>query len=115
VRLTDLLHAQVTDSLGAVVGEVIDVRLVQDGPLLPGWGAALRLEGLIISRHRVGSTLGYDRSSVRGPWLVAAIVRRLHRDDRYAPWAVVESHGAGAVRLSVSREQLEAPPPLPGV
>ncbi len=59
---------------------VLDVRL---SAAPDGRGA--RVVGLIVGRGRPGSLLGYDRSRERGPWLVAAVVRRLHRHTRQVP------------------------------
>jgi hypothetical protein len=92
---------------------VSDIRLVQDGPLLGAWGAALRIDGLVVSPPRSGSYLGYDRGTVRGPWLVSAIVRWLHRDARYVPWEDVESWEPGDVSLRKPLSELGPVPPLP--
>jgi len=56
---------------------VLDVRMEGD----PGRRGA-RVAGLIVGRGRPGSLLGYDRSRERGPWLVAAVVRRISRHSR---------------------------------
>jgi sporulation protein YlmC with PRC-barrel domain len=40
MRLTDLLGAEVVDRSGQHAGRVHDVRLVQDGPLVGGFGPA---------------------------------------------------------------------------
>ena len=40
MRLTDLLGAEVVDRCGQPAGRVRDVRLVQDGPLIGGFGPA---------------------------------------------------------------------------
>ena len=40
MRLTDLLGAEVVDRCGQPAGRVHDVRLVQDGPLIGGFGPA---------------------------------------------------------------------------
>jgi hypothetical protein len=52
--------------------------------------AAPRVHQLIVSRRRVGSLLGYDRSEQQGPWLVRIIVRRLHRQLVFIPWENIE-------------------------
>ena len=45
MRLTDLLGVEVIDQEGRSAGQVHDVRLVQDGPLVGGFGASLRVAG----------------------------------------------------------------------
>ena len=102
MRASDLLGARVVDAGGAELGTVSDVRLVQDGPLLGTWGAALRVAGLVVSPRRSGSYLGYDRGGVRGPWLVAHVVRWLHRHAVYVGWEDVAACESGTVRLSRS-------------
>jgi hypothetical protein len=69
-------------------GQVLDVRLVQDGPLRGAY-AALRVEGLVVGHHTLAAHLGYDRASTRGPWLVRVVVQALTRSNRFVPWAEV--------------------------
>jgi hypothetical protein len=70
MRLSELLGAEVVDQAGRSAGRVHDVRLVQDGPLIGGFGAGLRLDGLIVGRRAVGARLGYERGDMGGPLLV---------------------------------------------
>lgn len=72
VRLAQLLGAPVTYE-GAPDGRVIDVRA------RPVAGRGLVVTELVVGRGGPGSMLGYDRVADMGPWLVAALVRRLHR------------------------------------
>ena len=62
MRLTDLLGAEVVARCGQPAGRVHDVRLVQDGPVVDGFGAALRLDGLLVGGRAVGARLGYERA-----------------------------------------------------
>ncbi|WP_426574548.1 PRC-barrel domain-containing protein [Aquihabitans sp. McL0605] len=113
MNLSDLLGADVADADGRPIGRVRDVRLVQDGPLQGTFGAGLRVDGLIVGPTAISSRLGYDRFGVDGPWLVAAIARRLQRRSRYVPWPSVESMAGRTVHLSCSHLDLAAPAPLP--
>ncbi len=72
MRLSDLLGAPVVDRDGRRVGRVIDVRLVQDGPVQFPYGAALRLDGLIVGERSGSRLLGYERDVRPAPlrWLV---------------------------------------------
>src|SRR5438045_1964266 len=90
MRLSELLHARVIDSDGADLGGVDDVLLVQDGPFLDPFGAAFRVEGLVVGHRAVGTRLGYHRGDVTGPWLLKAFFSRLARGAKYVPWEAVE-------------------------
>jgi hypothetical protein len=92
---------------GNRVAVVTDVRLVAEGPPrgLTG-GATLRVRGLVLSAHHTGSILGYDRHPGLGPKLVAALVRRLHRNARYPDWQQVTSAAEHRVELDVDLAEL---------
>ena len=87
MRMSDLIGSEVLGPDGRPMAVVTDVRLVADGPPrgLAG-NATLRVRGLVLSRHHTGSMLGYDRRGGIGPKLVAAAVRWLHREARFAGW-----------------------------
>jgi hypothetical protein len=84
---------------GRKVGVVTDVRLVQEGPILGTFGAALRFEGLIVNRHMFGAHMGFDRTNVRGPWLVKLVFGWLQRDPRFVGWERVRSIEPDLVRI----------------
>jgi sporulation protein YlmC with PRC-barrel domain len=111
MRASDLLGAKVYDGADRLLGSVSDVRLVQDGPILGGWGAAFRVDGLVVSRPSTGSWLGYERARVRAPWALATLFRWLHRDAMYVAWDAVESVEHRLVRLRVDGAEL--PPVAP--
>jgi hypothetical protein len=85
MRASDLLGRQVLGPEAQILGRVVDVRLVQDGPVL-GAFAALRIQGFVVGRHRTASRLGYDRHEQHGPWLVRRALRWWTRDNRFLPW-----------------------------
>lgn len=97
--LSDLLHARAYDADGRDLGLVKDVRLVQDGPLTAGFDHRLRLDGLVVGGRLLGVRLGFMRHEITGPWLIAALFRRLERRCRYYLWDDVESWEPGVVRL----------------
>jgi hypothetical protein len=72
----DLLDAKVKGPNDEDLGEVLDVRLE---PTPNPADHSLVLTHLLIGHNRPGSYLGYDRNQQQGPWLIARIVRRLHR------------------------------------
>jgi hypothetical protein len=92
MRGADLIGRPVRGPGGRELGRVIDVRLVQDGPLV-GAFAALRVESLVVGHHRLAAHLGYDRAGTRGPWLVNAVVDRITRHNRELPWAEARLEG----------------------
>lgn len=99
MRASDLVHARVLGPDGAYVGRVSDLRAIQDGPVLGTWGAAFRVAGLVVTKARVTNFLGYERDHMRGPWLVAVLVRWLHRNDVFVHWSDVEAVEGHVVRV----------------
>ncbi|MGI5128789.1 PRC-barrel domain-containing protein [Pseudonocardia sp. CA-107938] len=91
MRASDLIGRDVVDRDGHRIGVVTDLRCVQDGPLR-GAMAAPRLDALLVSPRHSGALLGYQRPSQHGPWLIRAIVERLHRHARLIPWSAVTAH-----------------------
>jgi sporulation protein YlmC with PRC-barrel domain len=96
MRLSTLLERPVIDQHGRALGQVHDVHLVQDGPLLPSGFAAYRLHGLVAGHGSFGTRLGYsgrrgsdDDRLTRGPLPIKALVRWLHRNAIYIPWGDV--------------------------
>ncbi|GAA1257051.1 hypothetical protein GCM10009677_04170 [Sphaerisporangium rubeum] len=109
-RLSALIGLQVTDASGATAGQVADVRLTQDGPLLDETGQAFQVAGFVVVPRHTGQLFGYERGpGGQAPLLVRVIIRRLHRGSRYVPWSAVGSAGADGVRLTVPFDEL---PPL---
>ena len=106
MRGADLFGLPVVGPGDEPLGKVLDVRLVQDGPLLGAY-AALRIDGFVVGRHGLAARLGYDRYDAQGPWLVGRLVRWITRDTRYLPWDSSEL-GEGQVR---SRETDLGPVP----
>ena len=86
MRLADLLGADVVDRCGQRAGRVHDVRLVQDGPLIGGFGASLRLDGLIVRRRAMAPAWATNEATVNGPLLVKLLAGWLDHDGRFVPW-----------------------------
>ena len=110
MRASELLRARVVDVNGVHLGRVEDLRLVQDGPLIDGFGAALRLDGLIVGKATLAVRLGYIRHQVRGPALLKALFGRLERRAHEVRWADVAAVEPHLVRLGVSSRDLRTPP-----
>ncbi|GAA3446246.1 hypothetical protein [Planomonospora venezuelensis] len=107
MRLSGLIRRAVQDASGEVVGQVADVRLTQDGPLLGRVQHAFAVSGLIVVPRHTGQLFGYERAiSGTGPWLVRTAVRALHRGSVLVPWEHVADLGGDPVRLRAVREEL---------
>jgi hypothetical protein len=112
MRLTDLLGATVTGNDGHDAGVVVDVRLVQDGPILGEIGAAYRIHGLVIGRHTAGAHMGFERRNVRGPWMLKKLFSLIQGPERYAEWDAIASIEEHRIRLNVGGGALaKAEPP----
>jgi hypothetical protein len=110
MRLSDLLGAEVVDEAGHSAGRVHDVRLVQDGPV-GGFGAALRLDGLVVGRRAVGARLGYERGRMRGPLPVRLLAGWLRHDGRYVEWGRIRTIDPDRIGISGTVEELPRPGP----
>jgi hypothetical protein len=106
VRLGELLRSDVVDIDGSVVGPVDDVRLVQDGPFIEGFGAALRVDGLVVGAGGIAVRLGYHRHGVKGPALLKAIFGAIERRGRFVPWAQVQNWDGNRVELVCRADEL---------
>jgi PRC-barrel domain len=113
MRLSELLGCEVVDQQGRSAGKVHDVRLVQDGPPIGQFGARFRVEGLITGRRALGARFGYDRTAMKGPWLLATLVGGLHRTGRYVPWSQVHSIDPAHQRITITGSADDLPSPAP--
>lgn len=104
--LSELLGSRVHTPDGSDLGAVVDVRFRHAGR--EGRRAGdLELVALIVSPRSRSSFYGYERGTVRGPALIAAVIRRLHRGARIVPWECVARVDRDVVHLGV------APPMIP--
>ncbi|MFG1863830.1 hypothetical protein [Microbispora bryophytorum] len=107
MRLAGLLGRTVRGPSGEVAGNTVDVRLVQDGPLLAEVQQAFRPAGLLIARRRAGRLFGYERGpGLWRPSLLGALVRRMHGEIRYAEWDQIESYDDEEITLRVAWDRL---------
>jgi hypothetical protein len=88
------------------VGTLADVVLVQDGPVLEGRTASLRVAGLIVVASRHMRLLGYERD-VR-PAIFRLVVRRLAERTFNVTWDEVAWIDDGGVHLQTRASQLSA-------
>jgi hypothetical protein len=82
MRISDLLASDVQDAGGTSLGQVRDVRVVQDGAVVGGVQAAFRVDALLVGRGTLGGRLGYHHGQVQGPWLLRMLLRRASRTVR---------------------------------
>jgi hypothetical protein len=111
MRLSDLLGAEVLDEAGRSAGRVHDVRLVQDGPVVGGFGAGLRVDGLLVGRRAVGARIGYERRKMKGPLPVRLLVGWLHHGGRYVEWERIPAIEPDRLLISGTVEDLPRPGP----
>ena len=105
MKASDLLGQDVINDRGERVGIVTDLRCIDDGRR-NGRTHDLRIDGLVVSGRHTGSMLGYSRPGQRGPWLVRAVVRALHRRLTVIPWHdVADSDGPIVLRSSANRQR----------
>jgi sporulation protein YlmC with PRC-barrel domain len=109
MRLADLIGSVVVDADGREVGHVGDVWMTQDGPPIGPFGAALRVDSLVIGRFGLASRAGYDRPDVRGPWPIAWFLERRQTHRPVIRWPQVAAIEEGRVRLRVSVDELDRP------
>ena len=107
MRLGELFGREVVDADGVRLGKVRDVRLVQDGPLLEGFGNALRVDGLVVGQGGLGVRLGIWRAGVRGPRPLVALLRRREHRAFDVPWGAVERDDSEELRLRVPASELQ--------
>ena len=98
MRASDLLGARVLTADGAPVGYVRALVCSIDGPT-DGPLPSPRLRALQVSTRGIGASLGYQQRGMRGPRLIGALVRRLHRTAREIAWEQVHEVADGVVRL----------------
>jgi hypothetical protein len=77
-----------------------------------GFTARLRVEGLIVGPALAGARLGYGRGDMRGPFVLAAPLRRRHRRVRFVPWDRVSKLGGDTIGISGSADDLVEPAPV---
>src|SRR3954469_5444957 len=100
--LSELVGARVVTTAGDELGHVHDVLLVQDAPVGASGPPARRLHALAVGRRSFGTKLGYAQGTVRGPWILRAL---LHKAPRLVQWrAGVERNRE---RIVVDAELLE--------
>jgi hypothetical protein len=100
VIITDLLGARVFGP--DFVGFVTDVRFTLDTHSI---GLPTRLYGIIVSPHARSSSLGFERSGVRSPWPIAALVRWRHRGSFLVRWADIERFDQRRIQLRAGFER----------
>ncbi len=92
LTVSNLFDAPVHASDGSRVGWVVDVRLhCRDD--------RLELAGIIVSPHTTTSFMGYERSDMRAPWLIAAFLRWRHRGVFLVLWRDIADVGADTISL----------------
>jgi len=106
MRLADLIGSRLVDADGRDVGRVGDVWLIQNGPPIGVFGAALTVDALVIGRFGLASRAGYEREGVRGPAPIAWYLRRRTAHRQVVPWNDVLAIEEGRIRLRLREGDL---------
>jgi len=109
MHLRDLLGSQLVAIRGGALGTIHDVRLVQDGPVLGSFGAALRLDGLLAGPGAVGVRFGYAHGHVDAPALLATALRAESHRLLFAAWSDVVAVSEGVVYVRAGTALTEPP------
>ena len=91
-----------------LLGFVTDVWFTLDTHSI---GLPARLYGVIVSPQARSSSLGFERSGVRSPWPIAALVHWRHRGSFLVRWADIERFDGRCIQLRPGFER--ASPELP--
>lgn len=96
--LADLIGAQaLTD--GERVGYVVDVRMFLPDHTPGQQVGTPQLYAVVICPRRTGSFLGYERTGVQAPWLLASWFRWRSRGSFLVLWADLAAWGENGVDL----------------
>lgn len=99
MQLSNLLGIRVLDAGHHPVGTVVDVRLeLTDGRDHPSTPVVV---GLVVSPRTRSAYLGYERTGINAPALIAAIARWRHRGTFLAAWDDVARVGSDHITLRV--------------
>ena len=98
MRLSELLGAEVHDGNGRLLGRVRELRLIQEGPDVEGFGPAFVIQGILVGPRTVGR-VGLTRPDVKGPWLFKVIARWMERRLRFVDWERVHSVSEGVIEI----------------
>jgi hypothetical protein len=99
MRAGELLGAEVRTPEGRRIGVVTGLRCTLDGPS-GGPTPAPRVRTLVVTVRGVGASLGYQQEGQRGPWLVRAAIRALHRHTHLVDVALIDRLEGRTVRLT---------------
>ena len=89
--LSDLLTKEVRAS-GELLGYVVDARFVVRGKV-EGTLAQAELVGLLVGPRTGVAFLGYERSQMKSPAIIARLLRRRQGGSFLVDWVDVESIG----------------------
>jgi sporulation protein YlmC with PRC-barrel domain len=104
--LSDLMRTPVMDVDGHRIGRVIDARFVIAGS--PGQLLSdATLVGLIVSEHRGGSFLGYERTDTTSPWPLAQLLRRRQRRSFLVRWEDIAVVGRENITLRADYKRVD--------
>jgi sporulation protein YlmC with PRC-barrel domain len=99
MRAAQLLGTEVRDRSGRSLGEVHDIRMVREGPVIGEGGASFQVHSLVVGAVALGSRLGLGRTDVRGPWPLKVLMAWLHDDLVSVHWSEIRSIEEDVIRM----------------
>lgn len=103
--LSDLIGSHVVDEQGAPLGRVSDARFRLSGHTTP---PRATLQGIIVSPRTAASFLGYERTGMTRPVVLARILRWLHRGSFFIAWSDIARIDEDTVTLRTGFEKGES-------
>jgi sporulation protein YlmC with PRC-barrel domain len=107
MRLSELLGKTVVDQDGRELGEVHDVAATQDGPVVGGFGAALRVDALVVGMAGLWARIGFSSAHISGPGVMRGVAR-LRGRSREIPWDRVVRIDRDRLVVRVDRDRTGA-------
>jgi sporulation protein YlmC with PRC-barrel domain len=104
MRLSQILGQPVVDEHGHELGVVHDVAATQDGPVLGGFGAALRVDALVVGTSGFWDRIGFSPAHIAGPGLLRMVARIAGRTDEI-PWERVVDIGEQRIVVRAAPER----------
>ncbi|BBX94006.1 hypothetical protein H5U98_22120 [Mycolicibacterium boenickei] len=98
MQLSNLLGIRVLDAGHHPVGTVVDVRL-EYATARGAHPSTPVVVGLVISPRTRSAYLGYERTGINAPALIATIARWRHRETFLAEWGDVARVGSDHITL----------------
>jgi len=106
VRASELIGTTVRATDGRVLGRIVELHAVLDGPLRGGLSAP-RIHEVSIARTQIGAALGYQHHPEQGPWAVRRVMGAILGRPLRVPWRHLRPGEDGLVLAGDLRSDLD--------